>query len=132
MRRARIIASALVAVALTGAAAGCGDDDNGGGSKAAAGAASDVVTIKTFQFTPKTLTVKAGTTVTFKNDDAINHTVTSGTRKGENDNTPDGRFDLKLADAGSTATYTFEDAGTYPYYCLIHPGQGMTGKVVVE
>jgi plastocyanin len=131
MRKARV-ASALVAVALMGTAAGCGDDDSAGGQKAAGGASSDVVTIKTFQFAPKTLTVKAGTTVTFKNDDAINHTVTSGVRKGENMNTPDGTFDLKLANAGSTATYTFKKAGTFPYYCVIHPGQGMTGKVIVE
>lgn len=143
--RKGIVASALAVAALSGTLTACGGDDSssstsstspapaasgtGGGGEAQS---KDTVVIKTFEFTPKTLTVKAGTTVTFRNNDAILHTVTSGTRKGENKDTPDGTFDIELKDAGTTGTEKFDTPGTYTYYCKVHPGPGMTGKIVVE
>ncbi len=111
---------ALVAAALL---TGCGGDD--------APKSADVK-IKTFQFQPATLTVASGTTVVFTNDDQIEHTVTSGVRKGEKDDTPDGRFDIDLKTAGASGKEELDKPGTYAYYCKIHPGQGMSGKVVVE
>jgi plastocyanin len=105
---------ALLMLAAVLALAGCG-----GGQRA-------TVDVRTFQFRPDPLKVPAGTRVTFVNHDAIGHTVTSGTRKD-----PDGHFDLKLAASTGKATITFADAGTYRYFCSVHPGAGMTGEVIV-
>lgn len=138
--RKGIVACTLVAAAFAGTLTACGDDSSSSSPASAPGrqagsttaAAGGTVAIKTFQFTPHELVVEAGTTVTFENDDAILHTVTSGTRKGENTDTPDGRFDIELKDAGTTGSFTFAKAGTYTYYCRIHPGAGMTGEVVAR
>ncbi len=135
-----LICSAVLAVGL--GACGNGSPESGGAqtgasataAKPAAGASA--LTIKVFQFTPQTLTVKAGTKVTVTNDDAILHTWTSGTRTGAQSgapkDTPDGMFDVKLDGKGSKGSFTFDKPGTYTYYCSIHPGNGMTGTVVVQ
>lgn len=128
--------AALAAAGALAALAGCGGGGNDGGggttSAAAPAAARPAVVIKTFEFTPRSLTVARGTKVTWVDDDEIDHTVTSGTRKGESDDTPDGRFDIRLADKGAKGSFTFTRPGTYTYYCTIHPGPGMTGRVVVR
>jgi Cu+-exporting ATPase len=77
------------------------------------------------QFHPASLTVKAGTTVTFVNDDQHAHTVTSG-RRGA----PDGAFDSGLLQPGQRFTQTFSTPGVYPYFCTLHPG--MDGTIVVN
>jgi len=77
-------------------------------------------------FSPSTLQVTEGTTVTWVNNSAEVHTVTSGT--GGNH---DGRFDSGNVPAGAEYTYTFTEAGNYPYYCIPHLGSGMTGSVIV-
>jgi putative membrane protein len=82
------------------------------------------VVIKNMQFSPATLTVKAGTKVTWVNQDAVAHTVTSGLRGA-----PDGKFDAKLEDSGKQWSFTFNKVGTYNYYCKPH--QNMNAKVVV-
>jgi len=78
------------------------------------------VKIDNFSFTPQTLTVAAGTTVTWTNRDDIPHTVVS----------TDGVFRSKVRDTDEKFSYTFAKAGTYPYYCSVHPK--MTGKIVVQ
>ena len=78
------------------------------------------VRIDNFSFVPQTLTVAVGTTVTWTNHDDIPHTVTS----------TDGVFKSKARDTDEQFSYTFDKAGTYPYYCSIHPK--MTGQVVVR
>jgi plastocyanin len=78
------------------------------------------VKIDNFSFGPQTLTVPSGTTVTWTNRDDIPHTVVS----------TDGVFKSKVLDTDDKFTYTFSKAGTYPYFCSIHPK--MTGKVVVQ
>jgi plastocyanin len=78
------------------------------------------VKIDNFSFGPQELTVAAGTTVTWTNRDDIPHTVVSS----------DGVFKSKVRDTDEKFSYTFTKAGTYPYYCSIHPK--MTGKVVVQ
>jgi len=79
-------------------------------------------------FTPLELTVPAGTTVTWQNEDAVFHTVTSGTTNGST-GTPDGTFDSGDVQAGESFSHTFEDAGTFDYYCTPHPW--MIGQVTV-
>jgi plastocyanin len=88
---------------------------------------SDTVFIDTFIFRPDPVTVPAGTTVTWIQNDSTTHTVTSGTREDG----PDGMFDANLA-KGEEFTFTFDEAGTYDYFCTLHSGPGMTGQVIVE
>jgi amicyanin len=83
-------------------------------------AASMEVKIDNFKFGPEALTIAAGTTVTWTNRDDIPHTVVS----------TDGVFKSKVIDTDEKFSYTFSKAGTYEYYCTIHPK--MTGKVVVQ
>jgi plastocyanin len=71
-------------------------------------------------YAPPSFTVKAGTTVTWVNHDGSVHTVTS---KGSN------LFDSGNIPTGGTFSYKFTQAGTYNYYCTIHPW--MTGTVIV-
>ncbi len=88
-------------------------------SVAANGASADVK-IDNFSFGPQTLTVSVGTTVVWTNRDDIPHTVVS----------PDGVFKSKVRDTDEKFSYTFIKAGTYPYFCSVHPK--MTGKIVVQ
>jgi plastocyanin len=83
-------------------------------------AANAEVKIDNFSFGPQTLTVPVGATVTWTNRDDIPHTSVS----------TDGVFKSKVMDTNETFSYTFAKAGTYPYYCSIHPK--MTGQVVVK
>src|SRR5260370_2897804 len=80
------------------------------------------VKIDNFSFGPATLTVAVGTTVTWTNRDDIPHTVVSADDPKA--------FKSKVLDTDEKFSYTFAKAGTYPYYCSIHPK--MTGKVVVH
>jgi plastocyanin len=80
------------------------------------------VKIDNFSFGPVTLTVPVGTTVTWTNRDDIPHTVVS---------TDDPKaFKSKVLDTDEKFSFTFSKAGTYPYFCSIHPK--MTGKVIVQ
>jgi plastocyanin len=72
------------------------------------------------------VTVSVGATVTWTNDDTAAHTVTSGTPTDG----PDGMFDSSIIMSGATFEHTFEEAGDYDYFCIVHPW--MTGKVTVE
>ena len=80
------------------------------------------VKIDNFSFGPVTLTVPAGATVTWINRDDIPHTVVS-----TNDSKT---FKSKVLDTDEKFSFTFSKAGTYPYFCSIHPK--MTGKVIVQ
>jgi len=83
-------------------------------------AANAEVKIDNFVFGPETITVPVGATVTWTNKDDIPHTTVS----------TDGVFKSKVMDTEDKFSHTFDKAGTYPYYCTIHPK--MTGKVVVQ
>lgn len=78
-------------------------------------------------FAPNRLTVKTGETVTFKNADFVLHTATS--ISSPDDPTPDGVFDTGLLNNGESKQVTFDKAGTYNYFCSIHPQ--MRGTVTV-
>jgi cytochrome c oxidase subunit II len=81
-------------------------------------------------FDPNTLTVKKGDKITVTNKDTVPHTVTSGT--GPTDPKSAKSFDTSIIESGKTADVMTSNlaAGTYPYYCSIHPY--MTGKLVVQ
>ena len=76
-------------------------------------------------FIPSMVTIDVGGEVTWENDDTAAHTVTSGTPTGG----PDGNFDSSLVMAGSSFSHTFEDAGSFDYFCMVHPW--MQGMVMV-
>lgn len=78
------------------------------------------VVIKDLAFSPATITVAAGTTVTWTNQDSVSHTVTSST----------GIFDSGTLSKGAEFSYTFNNAGDFEYYCSIHTT--MVGHVIVE
>ena len=78
------------------------------------------IKIDNFSFAPGTLTVAVGTTVTWINHDDIPHTAVS----------TDGVFKSKVMDTDEKFSYTFDKAGSYPYFCSIHPK--MTGTIVVQ
>jgi plastocyanin len=85
------------------------------------GAPAGAVSIDNFTFTPASLTVKAGTTVTFTNKDDIPHGIASD----------DNAFKKsKALDTDDSFSYTFTTPGTFKYFCYIHPH--MVGTVVVE
>jgi plastocyanin len=83
-------------------------------------AANGAVKIDNFAFGPQAITVPVKTTVTWTNSDDIPHTAVS----------TDGVFKSKVMDTDEQFSETFTKAGTYPYYCTIHPK--MTGQVVVK
>jgi plastocyanin len=78
-------------------------------------------------FVPETLTVSKGTTVSWTNEDTTLHTVTSGSAESGNSGT---EFDSSYLAAGKTFQHPFNTAGTFDYYCTLHPY--MKGKVVVS
>src|ERR1044072_2100161 len=75
------------------------------------------IVIQNFAFEPATLTVKAGTKVTWVNRDEEPHTATA----------TDKRFNSKVLENGDRFTTEFTQPGTYKYYCALHPK--MTGQV---
>ena len=77
-------------------------------------------------YTPSTATIAAGGTVTFTNTDTAPHTSTSGSAA----NGPDGVFDTSLIMMNASFDVTLADAGTYTYFCMVHPW--MEGTIIVE
>jgi plastocyanin len=81
---------------------------------------SETISIVDFAFKPNSLTVAPGTTITWKNDGAVAHTVTSDT----------GVFDSGQLGHGNGFNFTFDAPGTYPYHCANHPSL-MTATIIV-
>jgi plastocyanin len=86
-------------------------------------AASSTKTTDAFQ--PNLVQVSVGSTVTWTNDDAQPHIVSSGENA-----TPSGLFESPLMAPAATFEHTFTEAGEYPYFCLLHPN--MVGTVQVN
>lgn len=118
----------LVVVSLAALAA-CGGDDDAVTEQAAPVEDADAdVTIKNFHFEPDPITVDAGTTVTFRNEDKIRHRIVAGTRQAP---TPV-RFEGSVDHAGDTFELTLDEPGNYAYFCELHPGEGMSGLLIVQ
>lgn len=100
-------------IPLTTAAFTCG---GGGGGNA--------VLVKGFRFQPAAISIEAGESVEWTQTDNTTHTITSGV-PGDSD----GEFDHRDFDQNEKFTHTFEEAGTYAYFCNIH--NSMKGKVTV-
>ena len=94
---------------------------------------ASTITPGTKAFSPNPINVKVGDTVTWTNHEAVEHTVTSGT--GASDTNKGKEFDsgltgpTALTGIGKTFSHKFTAAGTFPYFCQLHPA--MVGKVIV-
>ena len=78
-------------------------------------------------YSPNPISIEKGQTITWYNGDTISHTVTSGQ---DNDNDAGEDFDSNAIIPNQYFSYTFDDSGEYPYYCIYHPS--MVGEVKVE
>ena len=126
------LALLFACLALGLVVAGCGDDDDDDGGGGGGGGASTEqpaggggggganVTMKGIAFNPAEITIKAGDTVTWTNDDDTEHTVTSD----------DDAFDSGDISGGDTFEQTFDEAGEFAYHCSIH--SQMSGTITVE
>jgi plastocyanin len=117
----RLVLSLAVALALGGGVA-IAQSSSPAPSVAPAPAPSpiSVVHVKNFAFVPEKVTINAGQTVRFIQDDDMAHTVTAA----------DKSFDSGNLDKGKSWTHTFDKAGTFAYVCAYHPS--MRGTVVVR
>ena len=112
---------ALLLLAILGAClvAACGP--GGGAARSAEPVATTSVNLPpSYRFEPVAITVSAGSTVTWTNSDNFTHSVQLA----------DGADEPRLMQPGQTATITFDEPGTYPYLCHLHP-QDMQGVVTV-
>jgi plastocyanin len=112
VRRASLLAVVFAALALSAASAGCGSSSSkSSGSQ---------VKVADFSFSPKTIQVKPGTTVTWTNQGQTEHTV-----KGP------GFFSAKALAHGAKYSFRFSKPGRFPYLCTLHPAL-MRGTVIVK
>jgi plastocyanin len=103
---------------------------SGGNTTNSVSIVSGASTLTTDAYSPNPIQVSVGTTVTWTNNDAQPHTVTSGSN-GQ----PDNKFNSSpnftpLLNPGQTFSFTFTQAGNYPYFCTLHPN--MVGTVSVS
>lgn len=110
--RRRVVTAALLAVPLAGLSRFVLDQD--------VQAADISINIVTFKFDPSPMIVPVGTTVVWTNQDSAPHTATSDTK---------GLFDTGRLQYGQSAKVTFNNIGTFTYYCAVHPY--MHGTVIV-
>ena len=88
------------------------------------------VTISNFAFSPSSLEISEGDSVRWTNQDATQHTTTSGTG-GASPGTPNGIWDSGLLSQNSQFVFVFENTGAFSYYCTPHP-ISMTGSITVS
>ena len=135
--RRLLLPTALACVLALGSA--CGDPGKAAPVPQVSAAQEDSaeITIRGVAFAPAEIQVEAGTEVRWMNEDSVDHTVTSGIQRKqgvpgvEEDKPPrpDGVFDERLPKQGDVFTFTFDEPGTFAYYCDVHAG--MTGEITV-
>lgn len=103
-----------------GTAEAAEDEEEAADTDEATAGGEEAIAIEGFAFGPAELTVPAGTTVTWTNNDGAPHTVTAD----------DGSFGSENLATGDTFSFTFDTPGTYTYHCEIHPS--MTATITVE
>lgn len=122
-RRATALSASLAAVLVLVLAA-CANNTSAStaAGQSGGGSGGTVVKLSGFQFQPATLTITAGTKVTFQNMDGTDHTVTNG-----KDGSPDANplFDMPVA-SGASVDFTFTKTGTFNVTCKIHHSMNMT------
>jgi plastocyanin len=133
----KLFALILTCLALGLVAAGCGGDDNNGGDSGGGGASKSEETggggggaqvgMQNIQFDPKDLTVKAGETITFTNDEAVPHDVHKTSGPGADFSSGD----TGGMQEGDTFKLTLDEPGDYEYVCKVH-APGMSGSITVK
>jgi plastocyanin len=119
----RVVTGAAIVLAAM-IAFGCSSDDDT--SSATTNTSNEeLVQVKLFQFQPQSVQVAAGTTVVWENGDDTVHEPTAGTPQAI-----DPLFDVTIDGVGAKGSFTFDEPGTYQYFCQLHTS--MTGEVVVE
>jgi len=118
MRKKMLVAGFLIGIPLV-VAAWLASNPTRAQSETAR-AASTEVKVDNFSFGPESVTVPVNSTVTWVNHDDVPHVIASN----------DGAFKSKALDTDEKFSYTFTKAGTYSYYCSIHPK--MVGKIIVQ
>lgn len=94
-------------------------------SREPAGSETTEIAIDDFRFDPEAIEVQAGTEVVWTNEDGTAHTVTAGS-----EGSPEAeRFDLDVTKQGDTVSHTFDEPGTYAYFCELHPFMTATVEV---
>jgi plastocyanin len=116
----RVFATFLVLIAIASLTGSCTKSSNMYGTGGSGGPGPNEVWIQGNAFTPATINVTAGTTITWTNKDAVAHTVTSTT----------GLFNSGSLATGKTFSKMFSGTGSYPYFCSVHPT--MTATVIVN
>jgi len=126
----------LIGALILAGLAGCSNDSSGG--------APGEVVMGADRFEPEELTVSVGDTVTWSNDSSQVHTVTAYADEipdgapyfasGGATDEDDARDDLSagILEGADTFEVTFDEPGTYRYFCIPHEGVGMTGTIIVE
>jgi plastocyanin len=141
----RVVLGAVALLIAAGGLAGCSASAQSAPTvpssttSAPSAPAGPMINLSSLMFNPSTTTVKVGETVTWRNDEPITHTVTSGRFMGIDKTTglrssqkADGMFNAKLDGKGKTFSFTFTKPGTYTYYCDIHQGMNATITVVAD
>jgi plastocyanin len=134
----KLLALILACLALGLVAAGCGGDDDSGDSggdgaskseepAGGGGGGGAQVGMQNIQFDPKDLTVKAGETITFTNDESIPHDVHKTSGPGEDFSSGD----TGGMQEGDTFELTLDEPGEYEYVCKVH-APGMAGSITVK
>jgi plastocyanin len=112
-----VLAAVVVVTVLI---AGCTSTSNPSPGPVTSTASQNTVGIKDYAFSPSTLTIQKGANVTWRNDDSVEHQITSDSQA----------FSSPLFGTGGTYTYQFNTTGTFPYHCSIHTY--MKGTIVVQ
>jgi amicyanin len=134
----KLFALIFACLALGLVAAGCGDDDggdSGGGSASTTeepaggdgGGGGAQVGMQNIQFDPRDITVKAGETITFTNDEAVPHDVHKTSGPGDDFSSGD----TGGMQEGDTFELKLDQPGKYDYVCKVH-APGMAGSITVK
>ena len=118
-----ILASLALGVVLVGIV-GCNNDSASsyGASNTPPNTQPNTVVMGTMSFSPNTMTVTRGTTVTWRNSDGATHTSTSDSTGWDTGDMP----------PGTTRTTVFGTVGTFRYHCTYHRSMGMVGTIIVQ
>lgn len=121
MTKRNMLFVGIIAGAMLLAACSSSSDDESTTTVGAPAGGDGAVSIENFAFGPGDITVSVGDTITWTNDEAsIGHTTTSD----------DGIWNSSLLKAGESFEQTFTEAGTFTYFCSIHPS--MKASITVE
>lgn len=119
MNKKILIGAVLAAILIVGASCGYGSTKSTKSSSPSTPISTNSVVMSNLAFSPANITVTAGTTVTWTNNDSVNHTVT-----GDSGGPSSGQIS-----GGQSYSFTYSTAGTFPYHCGDHAN--MTGTVTV-